>query len=159
MSASRRTFLSISALAAVPLHAAGLQFFTAEEAKLLQAICEQIIPADRDAGATQAGVLNYIDLQLRGPLKRFAKYYRHGLAALAAAVDFLSLDSPGQTDFLRKMEAAQVKNAEWKIQSAASFFNMVVDHSMQGFYGSPKHGGNRDEVSWKMLGISGHRHI
>jgi hypothetical protein len=33
---------------------------------------------------------------------------------------------------------------------------------MQGFYGSPTHGGNRDEASWKMLGIQeimgGHQH-
>jgi gluconate 2-dehydrogenase gamma chain len=32
---------------------------------------------------------------------------------------------------------------------------MVVDHTMQGFYGSPAHGGNRDEASWKMLGVTG----
>jgi gluconate 2-dehydrogenase gamma chain len=24
---------------------------------------------------------------------------------------------------------------------------------MQGFYGDPRHGGNRDRVSWKMLGV------
>jgi hypothetical protein len=39
---------------------------------------------------------------------------------------------------------------------------MVIDHTMQGFYGSPEHGGNRDEASWKMLGIvdvmEGHKH-
>jgi gluconate 2-dehydrogenase gamma chain len=44
----------------------------------------------------------------------------------------------------------------------ASFFAMVIDHTMQGFYGSPEHGGNRDEASWKMLGIvdvmEGHKH-
>jgi hypothetical protein len=39
---------------------------------------------------------------------------------------------------------------------------MVADHAMQGFYGSPAHGGNLDAASWKMLGIEdvmeGHRH-
>jgi gluconate 2-dehydrogenase gamma chain len=24
---------------------------------------------------------------------------------------------------------------------------------MQGFYGDPRHGGNREGVSWKMLGL------
>ena len=24
---------------------------------------------------------------------------------------------------------------------------------MQGFYGDPRHGGNRDRVSWKMVGL------
>jgi gluconate 2-dehydrogenase gamma chain len=37
-----------------------------------------------------------------------------------------------------------------------SFFEMLIDHTMQGFYGSPAHGGNRDGASWKMLGISGY---
>jgi gluconate 2-dehydrogenase gamma chain len=29
----------------------------------------------------------------------------------------------------------------------------VCDHCMQGYYGSPRHGGNRDFASWKMLGL------
>jgi len=24
---------------------------------------------------------------------------------------------------------------------------------MQGYYGSPRHGGNRDAISWRMLGL------
>jgi gluconate 2-dehydrogenase gamma chain len=28
---------------------------------------------------------------------------------------------------------------------------MLVSHTMEGFYGDPRHGGNRDRVSWKML--------
>ena len=44
----------------------------------------------------------------------------------------------------------------------ASFFALVIDHTMQGFYGSPQYGGNRDEASWKMLAIEdvmeGHKH-
>ena len=40
-----------------------------------------------------------------------------------------------------------------KTQESSPFFQMVVDHTMQGFYGSPEHGGNKDEASWKMLGI------
>ena len=33
------------------------------------------------------------------------------------------------------------------------FFEMVRNHTLEGYYGSPRHGGNRDEVSWKMLGL------
>ena len=40
------------------------RFFTAAEAKTVNAICEQIIPADNYPGASQAGVVNFIDLQL-----------------------------------------------------------------------------------------------
>jgi gluconate 2-dehydrogenase gamma chain len=30
---------------------------------------------------------------------------------------------------------------------------MVRQHSLQGFYGSPGHGGNREYISYRMLGI------
>ncbi len=43
--------------------------------------------------------------------------------------------------------------ALWKQLSSAEFFGYVVDHTMQGFYGDPRHGGNRDGVSWKMLNL------
>ncbi len=158
MKLTRRSFVAASSLAALqPGQAAPLGFLTPQEATLLEALCEQIIPADDVAGAKEAGVVNYIDLQLRGPLKRFAKYYRAGLAALAGT-DFGSLPAAGQIAFLKRMEAGEIHAPEWKLQSAASFFNMVIDHTMQGFYGDPKHGGNKDAVSWKMLGIGEHKH-
>ena len=28
-----------------------------------------------------------------------------------------------------------------------------ASHTMQGFYGSPRHGGNRNAVSWKIPGV------
>ena len=34
-----------------------------------------------------------------------------------------------------------------------SFFELVRNHTLEGYYGSPRHGGNRDETSWKMLGL------
>ena len=41
------------------------QFFTDEEAACMVALCEQIIPADEHGGgATEAGVIHYIDRQL-----------------------------------------------------------------------------------------------
>ena len=33
------------------------------------------------------------------------------------------------------------------------FFDLVREHTMEGYYGSPRHGGNRDAVSWRMLGL------
>ena len=34
-----------------------------------------------------------------------------------------------------------------------TFFDLVRAHTMQGYYGTPRHGGNRDAVSWRMLGL------
>jgi gluconate 2-dehydrogenase gamma chain len=32
-----------------------------------------------------------------------------------------------------------------------AFFDLIRQHTMEGYYGSPRHGGNRDAVSWRML--------
>lgn len=150
----RRTFIVAGAASAVvPLQAApGWQYFTAEEAALVDALCEQIVPADKDPGAKQAAVVRYIDHQLTGPLKRYAKAYRTGLPELEQACvrskgkKFVELPFVEQTHFLESIERGPNK-------SLTLFFAIVVDHTMQGFYGDPKHGGNADEASWKMLKI------
>jgi gluconate 2-dehydrogenase gamma chain len=36
----------------------------------------------------------------------------------------------------------------------AEFFEMVRRHTFEGYYGSPRHGGNRDAASWRMLGLA-----
>ena len=40
-----------------------------------------------------------------------------------------------------------------KAPESRAFFDLAVTHAMQGFYGSPRHGGNRDFASWRMLGV------
>jgi gluconate 2-dehydrogenase gamma chain len=30
---------------------------------------------------------------------------------------------------------------------------LILAHTRQGFYGDPRHGGNRNRVSWKMIGV------
>jgi gluconate 2-dehydrogenase gamma chain len=147
----RREFLL--AAAALPLYPAGpLQFFTSEEAALIESLCDQAVPADDYPGARQTGVLYYIDRQLAGPLKRFGPAYREQIPAFRQACrettgnDFLQLEWDRQTRFLEAVDSGEVKGL-------GGFFRMVVDHTMQGYYGSPKHGGNREEASWKMLEI------
>jgi len=156
---NRREFL---VAAAIPLYAAGpLQTFSRDEARLVEDLCDQVIPADDVPGAKQAGVLYYIDRQLAGPLGRFQSAYHDGLSKLRDACqsrtgrDFVDLSFPDQTKFLQDVEAGRIEKLD-------SFWRLVIDHTMQGFYGSPAHGGNRDEVSWDMLGIrdvmEGHIH-
>lgn len=135
------------------------RFFTEEEARTLEAICEQIIPSDQDPGAARAGVVNYIDLQIMGYFKRHQKTYRHGLAALDQtslalfSKLFADIAPDQQIKILEALEKNEVPAELWKGRSAKRFFDLVVAHSMQGFYGDPRHGGNRNAVSWKMLGV------
>ena len=136
----RRAFLL--AAAGVPLYAGPLVLLNSDESKVLEALVDQVVPADESAiGAAKAGCVFYIDKQLAGPLKRYAANYRLSLPLFQ---DLLPLSFDARTGYLKSLDGAK-----------ASFFAMVVDHTMQGFYGSPAHGGNLDEASWKMLGIEG----
>lgn len=135
------------------------RFLTDDEAKLVIAIAEQIIPADQDPGATDAGVVHFIDKQLAGFYNNFQENYRKGLAALQEyctqkqGEKFEMLDWDKQTEVLKLMEKNAIEGEYWKENPASRFFKMLRDHSMQGFYGSPRHGGNKDYVSYKMIRV------
>jgi gluconate 2-dehydrogenase gamma chain len=122
----------------------GKRFLTLEEVRTLEAMCAQIIPSDQDPGAKEAGVVNYIDLQLTKHFKEHRPAYRKGLAAIdnLSGGDFVGLSDARQQEVLHQAE-----------QQEKPFFDLVVAHTMQGFYGDPRHGGNRDRVSWEMLGL------
>ena len=124
------------------------RFLTAAEGRTLDAVCEQIIPTDQTPGASWAGVVNFIDRQLMGPYRRQQAAYRSGLIAIDEAAvarfgkSFVDLDAPQQTVVLESLTGG-----------AKRFFSTVIAHTMQGYYGDPRHGGNRDAVSWRMLGV------
>ncbi len=159
MQIQRRAFL---ALAAAPAWAErGLVTLDAGEARLIEAISDTVIPADDAPGAAASGVVTYIDRQLAGPLARFREAYRVGAGQFDAACraqharSFAELDADARTAFLHNIDAQGPP-------ALRGFFRMVADHTMQGFYGSPVHGGNRGEASWRMLAIvdvmEGHAH-
>ncbi|MFB3922048.1 MAG: gluconate 2-dehydrogenase subunit 3 family protein [Terriglobia bacterium] len=162
---NRRKFMQIAATAAVAPAASCTKtispwrFLTLEEARTLGAICEQIVPADKDAGATQAGVVNFIDRQLVGYLRRHQRAYREGLIGVDQSSlarhggKFADLPAEKQLAVLTALEKGEAAGEVWKRSSAKAFFDLVVNHTMQGFYGDPRHGGNRDGVSWKMLDL------
>ena len=135
-------------------------FFSETEATLLIGICEQIIPRDDTPGATDAGVIHYIDRQLVGALARHQKTYRAGLESFRQTcqqvqkLPFEKLTFDQQTALLRLVESGKVPKELWREPSPQTFFNLVIDHTRQGFYGSPRHGGNRDYTSYKMLGLA-----
>lgn len=135
------------------------RFFTNAEAKTVTAMTERIIPADQDPGASWAGVVVFIDRQLKGFHKKYQKSYRAGLAAVEQTSHqlhgkgFADLSAAEQAALLTLLEKGKAPAEIWKDIPAPPFFAMIVDHTMQGFYGSPRHGGNRDGVSYRMLGM------
>jgi gluconate 2-dehydrogenase gamma chain len=97
-------------------------------------------------------VVDYIDRQLTRHYRKHQETYRSGLAALdarcareAGGKRFVELDSAAQT---RVLTAYEQGSADEK-----RLFDLWLAHTMQGFYGTPRHGGNRDAASWRMLGV------
>jgi gluconate 2-dehydrogenase gamma chain len=131
--------------------------FTIEQRRLVEAVADQIVPPDQDPGGKAAGVADFIDLQLQGPYARYAAAYREGLARLEETTRrlrhgaFVDLSFDEQTAVLTAVETGQVPPGIWPPGEASRFFRLICDHCMQGYYGSPRHGGNRGAASWKML--------
>ncbi|MGD0666200.1 MAG: gluconate 2-dehydrogenase subunit 3 family protein [Bryobacteraceae bacterium] len=147
---SRRSFLAGALLGSTACRQdVGARLaLTSEEARTLGAICDQLIPTDQDPGAAATGAVVFIDRQLAGYYRRYRRAYREGLARTAALSRKMfgkPLDQlPGE------QRLAVVNRLERDVRP---FFEMVLAHTMQGFYGSPRHGGNRDYASWRMLRV------
>jgi gluconate 2-dehydrogenase gamma chain len=135
------------------------RFLNEDEISLLDAIVEQIIPTDEFPGGKWANVTNFIDKQLDSYYRIHQSAYREGLAALQRTVigmkskKFEELSFTDQTEILKKMEDGEFRDDYWKDHFSSSFFDLVRQHSLQGFYGSPVHGGNRGYISYNMLGL------
>jgi gluconate 2-dehydrogenase gamma chain len=152
---NRREFMTAGALAgaALAVSSTGCRrttygFLKEHHAVTLRAICDQIIPADDFPSASQAGVLHYIDLQLMGHYRRHQTAYLEGLK---------QADELSSSRFGVDLAGASAQQ-QFQIVSAIEtdnkpFFDLVRAHTMQGYYGTPRHGGNCDAVSWRMLGL------
>ena len=134
---------------------------TAAEARTLEAIVARLIPSDANGpGALEAGAARYIDRALGDALAAAHDAYRAGLAALDAHTrrtsgkPFAELDANAQDEALRTLEQ---NTAPGFAPSSAAFFNLVLGHTLEGTFGDPHYGGNRDFVGWELLGYPGIR--
>ena len=137
--------------------APGCRVFTVSQAALVGAIVEQIVPADDYPGAKEAGVVEFIDGILAGPFGKFYKErYERGLRTIDEvsqarfAGHFVALNSDQQGSILKALES---DNGENSIRR--EFFGLIVQHTFEGYYGDPQHGGNRGGASWRMIGFGG----
>lgn len=135
------------------------RFFSGEEAGLLAGICDQLIPRDAAPGAVDTGAITFIDRQLGGRYRRHRPTYRRGLESFQQTcarlhrAAFSTLTSAQKVELLQAVESGRVPAELWPQPSAPAFFNLVLAHTMQSFYGSPRHGGNRGYASYRMLGL------
>lgn len=130
---------------------------TGKEAGCLGCLCEQFIPTDEYAGARDAGCVNFIDKLLYQRFPGLAESYRKGIASLenyctdTYKKTFASLAWDEQYSLLTKMEKGELPASYWEKPNQKDFFNMALRHTMMGYYGPPRHGGNKDYVSYRMM--------
>ena len=136
--------------------ASGCKFFTIPQAALLESVSERMVPADESPGGKAAGVVFYIDGVLAGPFGKFYRNrYEEGLPMIDAASQrrfgkpFVSVSSEQQAAILQDLQSSDAAS------SKQEFFGLLLRHIMEGYYGDPEHGGNRDGASWKMIGFEG----
>lgn len=153
---TRRRFVAVGALGSAAavigctrLPKSDWEFLSNAEARTLAVLCDQIVPADDYPSATQAGVLTFIDRQLVRHFRRYRDAYREGLEQAEA----LSRKRFGR-DLAALTDSQQAEMASALEQQNGTFFELVRNHTLDGYYGSPRHGGNRDAISWRMLGLS-----
>jgi gluconate 2-dehydrogenase gamma chain len=156
---------------------------TATEAAFLGAVYDTFIPADTlSPSGTSCGLLAYIDRQLAGAWGNGARFYRGGpfvqgkpeqgyqlsltpreyFAAGIKAANAWAAKSFGKTfdrlapaqreAALKAMEAGEAAFADF---NAKSFFEALYQSAMEGFFADPVYGGNRNKVSWRMVGYPG----
>jgi gluconate 2-dehydrogenase gamma chain len=144
-----------------------LRFFTAPEAKIIQAACERIFPTDESGpGATEAGVVIYIDRQLAGPYgKDKYRYIKGPWVASIPEHGYQGKETPQEIyragiklldDDFASLSAEQQDLHLAKIQETY-FFQLLRTHTVEGMFCDPMHGGNIDMVGWKLIGFPGPR--
>jgi gluconate 2-dehydrogenase gamma chain len=148
---------------------AELVFFNEAEARDVEALAARIVPGGpADPGAREAGVLVYIDRAVEGAYRELQAAYRQGLAELArhcrgeARAPFADLPTDRQDALLAEldelalgMEAGEEPATDPRRVVLARLYAMVRQHTLEGLFGDPAYGGNRDGVGWRLVGFPG----
>jgi gluconate 2-dehydrogenase gamma chain len=108
-------------------------------------------------GAVEAGAVFYVDRALADAYPDLLPFYARGLRALDKHAkkqfdgSFLKLSEDQQDAVLRDFEAGRVDD----FAKAGEFFETARNHILEGVFGEPKYGGNRDMIGWRLVGFPG----
>tara|TARA_R110002049_G_scaffold196523_7_gene365646 strand:+ start:4312 stop:4962 length:651 start_codon:yes stop_codon:yes gene_type:complete len=160
---SRRQFLrSVSVVAGVELlqiaapaiavaataarkSGSAFQVLDEDDAADFAAIAARIIPTTDTPGATEAGVIHFIDQAFAGAMQGSRAFAVAEIAAANQKLDgrFADLDAMAQDELLHGIEDGE-------------FFGLLRVMTIFGFFAMSKYGGNKDMVAWKLIGFDGH---
>lgn len=131
---------------------------TTSATRTLQALVDCIIPADNYPSGWQAGVGDFIEQLLATDLLNLADFIQTGLELIQEesharynGCDFAELPIVEQEDLFASIVAGTTV-VDWQGISPTQFSQTLILLSQQGFYCDPANGGNRDGISWQMIG-------
>lgn len=140
------------------------EVLTAEQAKEVAAIAARIIPTDEDPGATEAGVVYFIDRALKTFASDDKPAYAAGIKEFNRVTSemfpevarFSAGTAEEQDKVLTELSKDQkpVGRGLRRPQAGSNgpFFPLIWMHTLMGFLADPEAGGNRDYAGWKVIG-------
>jgi gluconate 2-dehydrogenase gamma chain len=134
-----------------------LKVLTRNETRLLEAVADRIFPATNTPGAVEAGAVNYIHQALVGDYASLVSLYRKGLRAVERhgrrrfGARFSALKDVEKDAILLDFEAGDVSD----FKRAAAFFEIVRCHVLEGVFGEPDYGGNKNLIGWRLVEFPG----
>jgi hypothetical protein len=124
-----------------------------DEAREIIAIAARILPTTDTPGATEAGAVYFFDTafstffaSMAGPARQMLAGFQAGVAErYPGAQVFSDLDEADQDEYLASIESTP-------------FFQGARFMTLAGVFGMSMHGGNRDDIGWKLVGMDGPPH-
>jgi gluconate 2-dehydrogenase gamma chain len=162
-------------------------YFTADEAAVVEAIVDRLIPLDDSGpGGKDAGCALFIDRQLAGSFGDSRRLYmsapftngtpsqgpqspvvpkdryRTSLTALndycKVAFGGKSFATLGTSQQDEVLSGLEKDEIKLSDRSGKEFFETILQNAMEGFFADPIYGGNRDMAGWKLIGFPGARY-
>lgn len=161
----------------------GYEFFNVDESAFIEAAVDTLIPSDSTGpGAKELGVAIFIDRQMAGGYGKGDRLYlegpygdgtpeqgyqlpmtpseliRTGIADVNAYVQkthkstFESLSAKDRATVMTDLDG---KKVELPIVPTATFFGLLLQLTIEGYFADPMYGGNKDGAAWKMIGFPG----
>lgn len=153
-------------------------YLDGSEARFLSSMADVLIPEDDFPSASQAGVVDFIDLQLAGPYGQGAGLFlegpfadgtpeqgwqtahtpasliRNGIARLEdGGTRLVDLDANDRSAFVERLSKGE--GFDLGDVPVQTLFDEIWALVKEGYFSDPIYGGNKDYAGWEMIGFPG----
>jgi gluconate 2-dehydrogenase gamma chain len=161
----------------------GYQFFNTLESAFIEAAVDTLIPTDAiGPGAAALGVAGYIDRQMAGSYGTGDRLYLEGpfaegtpqqgyqlrmtpaeltRAGIADVNNYAREKHKNTFDLLSAVGRVSVmsdldgRKVDLPTVPTDTFFSLLLQLTVEGYFADPMYGGNKNKASWKMIGFPG----